>query len=67
MCWIGILKHKDTTFEKFKAFKVLVENESDHKIKCLRSDQGGEFISDDFFEFCEELGIRRELFIVGTP
>jgi len=28
MCWIGFLKHKDEAFEKFKAFKALVENES---------------------------------------
>ena len=28
MCWIGLLKHKDEEFEKFKAFKDLVENES---------------------------------------
>ena len=38
MCWIGLLKHKDEAFEKFKAFKSLVENESDQKIECLRSD-----------------------------
>eukprot|EP00253_Pinus_taeda_P025727 PITA_25727 len=36
MCWIGLLKHKDEAFEKFKAFKALVENESDRIIKCLR-------------------------------
>ena len=29
MCWIGLLKHEDEAFEKFKAFKALVENESD--------------------------------------
>jgi len=33
-----LLKHKDEAFEKFKAFKALVENESDRKIKCLKSD-----------------------------
>jgi len=35
MCWIGLLKHKDEAFEKFKVFKALVENEIDLKIKCL--------------------------------
>ena len=24
MCWIGLLKHRDDRFEKFKIFKVLV-------------------------------------------
>lgn len=27
----------------------------------LRSDRGGEFYSDDFKEFCQEHGIRRQL------
>ena len=67
MCWIGLLKHKDEAFEKFKAFKALVENESYRKIKCLRSDRGGEFTSDEFFDFCEEHGIRREFSTTITP
>jgi len=67
MCWIGLLKHKDEAFKKFKAFKALVENESDHKIKCVRSDQGGEFTSDKLFDFCEEHGIKRQFSTARTP
>ena len=40
MCWIGLLKHKNEAFDKFKVFKDLVENELDLKIKCLISDRG---------------------------
>ena len=58
MCWIGLLKHKDEAFEKFQIFKALVENELDLKIKCLRSDRGGEYISDEFFDFCEQHVIK---------
>eukprot|EP00253_Pinus_taeda_P031046 PITA_31046 len=54
-------------FEKFKSFKALVENESNRKIKFLRSDQGGEFTSDEFFDFCEEHGIKRQLSTARTP
>ena len=61
------MKYKDEAFEKFNSFKALVENESDHRIKCLRSDQGGEFTSDEFFDFCEEHGIRREFSAARTP
>ena len=43
MVWLGLMKHKDEAFKKFKSFKALDENESDHKIKCLRADRGGEF------------------------
>eukprot|EP00253_Pinus_taeda_P032353 PITA_32353 len=62
-----LLKHKDETFETFKAFKALVENKSDRKIKCLRFDRGEEFTSDEFFDFCEEHGIRREFSTARTP
>ena len=61
------MKYKDEAFEKFKSFKALVENKSDHRIKCLRSDRGGEFTSDEFFNFCEEHGIRREFSAARTP
>ena len=67
MVWIGLMKHKDEAFEKFKSFKALAENESDHKIKCLRSDRGGEFTSNEFFDFREEHGIRREFSAARTP
>ena len=30
--WLGLMKHKDEAFEKFKSFKALVENESGHKL-----------------------------------
>eukprot|EP00253_Pinus_taeda_P020723 PITA_20723 len=63
----GLLKHKDEAFEKFKSFKALVENELDRKIKCLIFDQGGEFTSDEFFDFCEEHGIKMKLSTTRTP
>jgi len=49
MVLIGLMKHKDEAFEKFKSFKALVENKTNHKIKCLRFDRGGEFTSNEFF------------------
>eukprot|EP00253_Pinus_taeda_P003929 PITA_03929 len=64
---IGLLKHKDEEFEKFKAFKALVESESDRKIKCLQYDRGGEFTSNEFFDFCEQHGINRQFSIIRTP
>ena len=41
MTWVTFLKEKSKAFEKFKSFKSLVENETDLKIKCLKSDRGG--------------------------
>jgi transposase InsO family protein len=45
----------------------LVENEMDSKIKCLRYDNGGEFTSKEFMEYCSKHGIKRQFFIARTP
>ena len=45
----------------------MVENESGMKIKCLRSDNGGEFTSNEFLELCEDHEIKRQFFTAKTP
>jgi hypothetical protein len=67
MNWVYFLKEKSEAFKKFKAFKAHVENETDLKIKCLRSYNGGEFTSDEFNEFCETHGIKRHFSAPRTP
>ena len=37
------------------------------RLKCLRSDRGGEFISNEFNNFCIERGIKRHVSALGTP
>lgn len=67
MCWVTFLGEKSEALGKFKLFKVMVENETGKKIKCLRSDQGGEFISMEFNTFYEVNGIKRQLSPPWTP
>lgn len=43
-----LVKRKDEVFEVFKRFKLLVENQSEKKIKVLRTDGGGEYTSKIF-------------------
>ena len=67
MCWVSFLKEKSEAFQKFKAFKILVENEIREKIKCLRYDNGGEVTSGEFNLFCENHGIKRQFSATSTP
>ena len=66
-CWIFFMQKKDKTFSKFWEFKALVEKESRKQVKALRSDNGGEYISNEFKEFCSREGIRRELIAPHNP
>ena len=62
--WIYFVKNKDEVFSKFKEFKALIENHIEKKIKNFRSDNAGEFTSNEFKELCKDLGIKREF---STP
>jgi transposase InsO family protein len=44
-----------------------VENQIGKKIKVLRSDNGGEYNSNDFKDISKEAGIKRELTISDNP
>ena len=44
----------------------MVENETHVKIKCLRSDNGGKFNSNEFIAFCETHGIKRQFSAAKT-
>ena len=65
--WVYFLKNKSEVFETFKKWRAMVETETDLKLKCLRSDNGGEYISRGFREFCAANGIRMEKTIPRTP
>ena len=44
-----------------------MEKESGKQVKALRSDNGGEYISGEFKDFCSKEGIRRELIAPHNP
>jgi hypothetical protein len=51
---VYLLKAKGEVFDKFKAYKASVENQTSMKIKTLRSDNEGEFVSKKFDNFLHE-------------
>ena len=66
-CWILFMQKKSETYSKFCEFKALVEKESRKQVKALRSDNGGEYISGEFKDFCIKEGIQRELIAPHNP
>ena len=59
-CHVYLLKSKDEALHYFKIYKAEVENLLKKNIKRLRTDRGGEYFSNDIFEFCAEHGIIYE-------
>jgi hypothetical protein len=65
--YIYFMKHKSKNFEKFKEFQSEVENQRNKKIKFLRSDRGGEYLSYEFGMHLKKCGILSQLTPPGTP
>ncbi|KAL4590404.1 hypothetical protein LXL04_003333 [Taraxacum kok-saghyz] len=59
--------YKSDTFEKFKEYRSEVENRLGKKIKVLRSDRGGEYLSIEFDDYLRDCGIVSQLTPPRTP
>ncbi|GJW98685.1 retrovirus-related pol polyprotein from transposon TNT 1-94, partial [Tanacetum coccineum] len=65
-CYVYLLKSKDEAIDKFVLYKTEVENQLGQKIKVVRSDRGGEYVS-PFAELCAKHGIRHEFTAPYSP
>ena len=61
------MKRKSRAFEKFKEFKVEVENQLGKRIKAIWFDWGGEYLLGDFKDYLTKNGIVSQLTAPGTP
>ena len=66
-CKTYFLRRKSEALEKFKEFKASVETESTMKIKALRADRNGEYLSNEFQFFLKKCGIRSEFTAAYSP
>lgn len=60
-CWIYFLNFKSEVAGVFWKYKALVENQSGCKIQMVRTDNGTEYTSEKFNQFCDEAGIEHQL------
>ena len=53
-------KNAETTLEVFKAYHVMAERQTGKKLKCVRTDGGGEFCNELWDTYCKKFGIIHE-------
>jgi transposase InsO family protein len=64
---IYFLKTEREVFKRFQEFKALVENQTGRKMKVLQSNNGVEYTSIEFADFCTQQGIKRQLTVPYKP
>ena len=65
--WIYPMKKKSEVLSHFQKLKGQVEKETGRHIRCLRSDGGKEYFSDEFTSYLQSEGIQREFSCRHTP
>ncbi|GJT45154.1 retrovirus-related pol polyprotein from transposon TNT 1-94 [Tanacetum coccineum] len=65
-CYIYLLKSEDEAIDKFVLYKTKVENQLGKKIKGVRSDRGGEYVS-PFADIYVKHGIKHEFTAPYSP
>ena len=65
--WVYPLKQKSEVFSRFLEWKAVAEKSSGHKLKTLRTDNGGEFTSNEFENYLKSEGVKHELSVPKTP
>ncbi|GKB69553.1 putative reverse transcriptase domain-containing protein [Tanacetum coccineum] len=65
--WVFFLATKDETSRILKNFITGIENQINHRVKIIKSDNGIEFKNNDMNQFCGMKGIKREFSVARTP
>ncbi|KAL0462952.1 UNVERIFIED_CONTAM: Retrovirus-related Pol polyprotein from transposon TNT 1-94 [Sesamum latifolium] len=65
--YIYLMRYKSEAFGRFKEYRLEVENQTNRKIKALRSDRGGEYLSGEFIDYLKENEILSQWTPPGTP
>ncbi|KAL0451304.1 UNVERIFIED_CONTAM: hypothetical protein Slati_1108500 [Sesamum latifolium] len=64
---VYFVTRKSEAFERFKEYRLEVDNQTNRKMKALWSDRGGEYLSGEFIDYLKENGILSQWTLPGTP
>ena len=64
---VYFLRTKDEAFDFYKIYEAWLSTQYNIRIKCLNSDRGGEFMSDEFSDHLKKAGTVRRLTVHDTP
>ncbi|WVZ66155.1 hypothetical protein U9M48_015421 [Paspalum notatum var. saurae] len=67
MTWIYMIRHKSEVIKCFQDFHKMVGTQFDRKIQILRSDNGTEYINNEFEAYLSGQGILHQTTCPGTP
>lgn len=65
--FVYFTRQKSDAFDIFRNFKAMIEKQSGHQIKILRSDNGGEYESNEFQKYLDKNGIVHQTSAAHTP
>ncbi|KAF1332517.1 reverse transcriptase, partial [Globisporangium splendens] len=66
-CVVFLLRSKSEVLDKFVQFVKFAETQIGRRVKVLRSDNGGEYVSNKFAAFCRNRGIVQQFTPPYTP
>ena len=64
---VYFLKEKSQALDAFKDFVISAENETEEKVKVLRTDNGGEYLSKAMQDFLKSRGIQHQRTVPHSP
>lgn len=67
MMWLYLLKQKYEVLNVFQSFHAMVQTQFSAKIQILRLNNGGEYTTHQFKEYCQQYGLIHETLCPQTP
>ena len=64
---VYFLRTKDEAFDFYRIYEAWLSTQYGVRIKCLNSDRGGEYMSDEFSDHLKKAGMTRRLTVHDTP